>query len=69
MLFLQLPIKKLIITIKEGCSMLGMLGIHGLGPIRMFHLTEHIAGPRAAVGILLIIILLAVVYRYYRRHH
>ncbi|MBU7462190.1 hypothetical protein KGI22_13485, partial [Lactiplantibacillus pentosus] len=59
------PIKKLIITIKEGCS---MLGIHGLGPIRMFHLTEHIAGPRAAVGILLIIILLAVVYRYYRRH-
>ncbi|GIP70160.1 hypothetical protein [Lactiplantibacillus pentosus] len=49
-------------------GMLGMLGIHGLGPIRMFHLTEHIAGPRAAVGILLIIILLAVVYRYYRRH-
>ncbi len=37
--------------------MLAMLGIHGLGPIRMFHLTEHIAGPRAAVGILLIIIL------------
>lgn len=51
--------------LKEGAS---MLGIHGLGPIRMFHLTEHIAGPRAAVGILLIIILLAVVYRYYRRH-
>nr|WP_244048649.1 hypothetical protein [Lactiplantibacillus plantarum] len=48
--------------------MLAMLGIHGLGPIRMFHLTEHIAGPRAAVGILLIIILLAVVYRYYRQH-
>jgi len=49
--------------------MLGMLAIHGLGPIRLFHLTERAAGPRAAVGILLIVILLVVVYRYYRRHH
>jgi len=48
--------------------MLAMLGIHGLGPIRMFHLTERIAGPKGAIGILLIIILLIVAYRYYQRH-
>lgn len=48
--------------------MLAMLGIHGLGPIRMFHLTERAAGPRAAIGLLLILVLLVVAYQYYRRH-
>lgn len=45
-----------------------MLGIHGLGPIRMFHMTEHLAGPKAAVGIILILVVLAIAYRYYRQH-
>jgi len=47
--------------------MLAMLGVHGLGPIRMFHLTERVAGSRGAIGILLIIILLYIAYRHYRR--
>lgn len=49
--------------------MLSFLGIHGLGPIRLFHLSERVAGPKAAVGILLIIILLVIAYRHYRRQH
>ncbi|WP_179950298.1 hypothetical protein [Lactiplantibacillus garii] len=48
--------------------MLAMFGVHGLGPIRMFHMTERAAGPRAAIGILLIIILLSVAYNYFRKH-
>ena len=48
--------------------MLAVLGIHGIGPIRMFHLSERVAGPKGAIGILLILILLAVAYRYYQRH-
>ncbi|CAM3239903.1 hypothetical protein [Lactiplantibacillus plajomi] len=44
------------------------LGIHGLGPIRTFHLTERAVGPRAAIGILLVLIVLAIGYNYYRRH-
>ncbi len=49
--------------------MLNMLGLHGLGPIRTFHFAERAVGPRAAVGVLLIIVLLAVAYRYYRKNH
>lgn len=48
--------------------MLAMFGVHGLGPIRMFHMTERAAGPRAAIGLLLVIILLSAAYQYYRRH-
>jgi len=53
--------------VMEVGTTLAMLGIHGLGPIRMFHLTERLAGPRGAIGILLIIILLVIAYHHYRR--
>ncbi|MFC6181316.1 hypothetical protein [Lactiplantibacillus daowaiensis] len=49
--------------------MVALFGIHGLGPIRLFHLSERVAGPKGAIGILLIIILLIIAYRHYRREH